>query len=158
MKLATTALISLVVQTALLSQAVPKVSLRLERVRGKGIDDRAVVVAVRVTNISPETVRVPVSPVAELDYRFEVVGPDGGPPPPTRDAENHRRTVQFSNKVVLLKQGESNALGSFPMSEVLDFSRPGTYRITATRRYESARDGGSLDETDTSDVLEVKVP
>jgi hypothetical protein len=39
MKLATTALIALAVQPALFSQVVPKVSLKVERVQGKGIRD-----------------------------------------------------------------------------------------------------------------------
>ena len=164
MKLATTALIALTVQTALFSEAAPKLSLKLERIPGTVtgdravISDRAVFVRVWVTNTSQQTVVVPFSPVPELDYMFTIIGPDGRPAPPTRDAEEHRRTVQFSVVVHLLKPDESRTSGYFPMSDVVDFSRPGTYRITATRRYESARDGGSLDETVTSDVLEVKVP
>jgi hypothetical protein len=158
MKLATTALIALAVQTALFSQAVPKLSLKLERVQGKGISDNEVLVRVRVTNISPETLRVPTFTVPELHFSFTVIGPDGRPAPPTNDAEKHRRLAEFTSGLVQLAPGASNAIGAFPMSGVLDFSRPGTYRITATRRYESARDGGSLDEAVTSDVLEVKVP
>jgi hypothetical protein len=158
MRLITTALIALAVQTTLFSQTTPKVSLKVERVQGKGISDNEILVRVRVTNISSETVRVPISGVPELDYRFTVIGPDGRPAPPTRDAEKHLRTIQFSNGLADLAPGASKALGGLRISDVVDFSRPGTYRITATRRYQSARDGGSLEETDTSDVLEVKVP
>jgi hypothetical protein len=46
------------------------------------------------------------------------------------------------------------------ISDVVDFSRPGTYRITAARHYDSKTWSiqGVLDETVTSDALEVKVP
>jgi hypothetical protein len=158
MKLATTALIALAVQTSLFSQVAPKVSLKVERFQGKGLSDSEIWVGVRVTNISPETVRVPMSGVPELDYRFTVIGADGRPAPPTPDAEKHLRKIQFSNGLIELVPGASKALGSLVINDVVDFSRPGTYRITATRRYGSEHDGGSLDETDTSDVLEVKVP
>jgi hypothetical protein len=158
MELATTALIALAVQTALFSQVVPKVSLKVERIQGKGISDNEILIRVRVTNISPETVRVPISGVPELDYRFTVIGPDGRPAPPTPDAEKHLRKAQFSNGLADLAPGANCTSGSLRISDVVDFSRPGTYRITATRRYGSAHDGGSLDETVTSDVLEVKIP
>jgi hypothetical protein len=158
MNLATTALIALVVQTTLFSQVAPKVSLKVERLQGKGISDNEILVSVRVTSISPETARVPISGVPELDYRFTVIGPDGRPAPPTKDAEKHLRTVQFSNGLTELAPGTNRAIGALRINDVVDFSRPGTYRIAATRHYQSVRDGGSLDETDTSEVLEVKVP
>jgi hypothetical protein len=160
MKLATTALIALAVQTTLFSRAAPKLSLKVERVRGKGISDNEILIRVRVTNISPETVRVPISGVPELDYRFTVIGPDGRPAPPTPDAEKHLRKAQFSNGFEELAPGASKALGGLVINDVVDFSRPGTYRITATRHYDSKTWSiqGVLDETVTSDVLEVKVP
>ncbi|HEY1754364.1 MAG TPA: hypothetical protein VGG72_03135 [Bryobacteraceae bacterium] len=159
-KLATTALIALAVQTALFSQAAPKVSLKVERVQGKGISYNQIMVSVRVTNISPETVRVPMSDVPELDYQFTVIGPDGRPAPPTPDAEKHLRKIQFSNGLIDLVPGASKALGGLVINDVVDFSRPGTYRITATRHYDSKTWSiqGVLDGTYTSDVLEVKVP
>lgn len=156
--LATTALIALAVQITLFSQVAPKVSLKVERQQGKGISDNEILVGVRVTNISAVTVRVPISIIPELDYRFTVIGPDGRPAPPTPDAEKHLRKIQFSNGLIELAPGASKALGGLVINDVVDFSRPGTYRITATRHYQSAHDGGSLDETDTSDALEVNVP
>ena len=136
MKLATTALIALAVQTTLFSQAAPKLSLKVERVRGKGISDNEILIRVRVTNISPETVRVPISGVPELDYRFTVIGPDGRPAPPTRDAEKHLRTIQFSNGLARLAPGANCVSGYLRISDVVDFSRPGTYRVTARSRLE----------------------
>jgi hypothetical protein len=161
MKLATTALIALAAQTTLFSQVAPKISLKVERVQGRGISDSEILVRVRVTNISLETLLVPMSDVPELDYRFTVIGPDGRPAPPTPDAEKHLRKIQFSNGLITLAPGESHALGGLVISDVVDFSRPGTYRITATRHYDSKTwsiASAPLDETDTSDVLEVKVP
>ena len=158
MKLATTALFALAVQPALFSQAAPKLSLKLERIQGEGVSDHEVLVRVRVTNISPQTVLVPVSDVPELDYSFTVIGPDGRPAPPTRDAEKHLRTIQFSNGLARLAPGANCVSGYLRISDVVDFSRPGTYRITATRHYRVSFDGESLDETDSSNVLEVKVP
>jgi hypothetical protein len=71
--------------------------------QGDGVSDHAVFVSVRVANLSQQTVLVPVSAVPELDYMFTVVGPDGRPAPPTKDAGKHRRTIQFSNTVGPLK-------------------------------------------------------
>jgi hypothetical protein len=176
MKLAIAVLIALAVQTALFSQAAPKLSLKLERMQGEGISDHAVFVSVRVTNTSQQAIGVVASSVPELQYTFAVVGPDGRPAPPTRDAEKHRRGV-FSEVGLLLAPGQSRAFGYTPLSDVVDFSRPGTYRITATRHFGAPPDetrsfdsasraglpatrhfGVLLDETDSSDVLEVRVP
>jgi hypothetical protein len=117
-KLTITALIALAVQTALFSQVAPKVSLKVERVQGKGINDNEIMVSVRITNISQQTVRVPISVIPELDYRFTVIGPDGRPAPPTRDAEKHLRTIQFSNGLAELAPGASRALGGLVINDV----------------------------------------
>jgi hypothetical protein len=115
------------------------------------------------------------SSVPELQYRFAVVGPDGRPAPPTRDAAG--RKVSGSEVGLLLEPGQSRSFGYTPLSDLVDFSRPGTYRITATRHFGAPPDetrsfdsasraglpatrhfGVLLDETDSSDVLEVRVP
>jgi hypothetical protein len=177
MKLTTTALIALSVQTALFSQAAPKVSLKVERLQGKGIRDHEVYVLLRVTNISQQTVEVLLSGVPERLYTFAVVGPDGRPAPPTIDAGKHRRTLAFSEVLYPLAPGETGTYGYYPLSDVVDFSRPGTYRITATHHFGVPPDetlsfdsataaglpatrhlGAPFDETDSSNVLEVRVP
>ena len=153
MKLAITVLIALTVQTALFSQATPKLSLKLEREPTE--DAHAVLVRVRVTNISQQNLEVVFSPDADPEYAFAVVGPDGRPAPPARDAEKQRRTPRGSGSRVKerLAPGRSEAFGGSLLSDFMDFSKPGTYRITATRHF-----APPIDETDTSDVLEVKIP
>jgi hypothetical protein len=153
MKVPVAALIALALQAAVYSQATPKLSLKLDREPNK--DGRAVRVWVRVTNISQQNLEVPVSADADSEYTFAVAGPDGGPPPPTRDAEKQRRTPRGSGSrvVVSLAPGQSVAFGNSLLSDFVDFSKPGTYRITATRHF-----APPIDETDTSDVLEIKVP
>jgi hypothetical protein len=153
MKLATTALIALAVQTAVFSRVAPKLSLKLERIQGEGVSDHAVLLGVRVTNISQQDVDVSFSAAPEFQYTFAVVGPDGRPAPPTRDAEERSRGRGGSQKLDTLAPGQSRSWGYAPLSDVVDFSRPGTYRITATRHFDAP-----LDETDSSNVLEVKVP
>lgn len=98
---------------------------------------------------------MPVSADADFEYAFAVVGPDGRPAPPARDAEKQRRTPRGSGsrKVERLAPGRSDAFGNSLLSDFVDFSKPGTYRITATRRF-----APPIDETDTSNVLEVEVP
>jgi hypothetical protein len=162
MKLTTTVLIALAVQTALFSQAAPKLSLKLERIQGEGVSDHAVLVGVRVTNISQQNVDVLLTS-DPFQNRFAVVGPDGRPAPPTKDAEELRVRLSAGSKPsVLLAPGRSRAWGYIPLSDLVDFSRPGTYRITVTRHFDAKTQipgrGAPLDETDSSNVLEVKVP
>ncbi len=153
MKLATTALIALAVQTALFSQAAPKLSLNIERVQGEGVSDHAVLVRIWIANISQQDVDVLFAFDPVLQYSFEVVGPDGRPVPPTRDAEKRRARVATSQPGLRLAPGQRRSVSSYPLSDLVDFSRPGKYRITATRHF-----GAPLDETDSSNVIEVTIP
>ncbi len=153
MKLAATALIALAVQTTLFSQVTPKVSLKVERIQGKGISDNEILVRVRVTNISQQAVDVLLTS-DPVQNKFAVVGPDGKPAPPLRDAEERSVGLSAGSKpTVSLAPGRSRVWGYISLSDLVDFSRPGTYRITATRHFDAP-----LDETDSSNVLEVKVP
>jgi hypothetical protein len=153
MKLATTALIALAVQTVLFSQAAPKLSLKLERIQGEGVSDHAVLVGVRVTNISQQDVDVLLTS-DPVQNKFAVIGPDGKPSAPFRDAEERSVGLSAGSKpTVSLAPGRSRVWGYISLSDLVDFSRPGTYRITATRHFDAP-----LDETDSSNVLEVKVP
>jgi hypothetical protein len=153
MKVPIAVLIAMALQAAVYSQATPKLSLKLGAEPVK--DSRAVVVAVRVTNISQQNLEVPIS-AAGSEYVFAVVGPDGRTAPPTSDTEKQRRrflTGSGSRRIVTLAPGQSVARGSSLLSDFVDFSKPGTYRITATRHF-----APPIDETDTSDVLEIKIP
>src|SRR5580658_1297319 len=123
MKLVIAVLIALAVQAALFSQATPKLSLKLERMQGKGISDHSVLVSVQVTNISQQAIEVVASVVPEIQYRFAVVGPDGRPAPPTPDAAG--RKVAGSEVGLLLEPGQSRAFGYTTLSDLVDFSRPG---------------------------------
>ncbi len=152
-KVTLAALIAMSLQAAVYSQATPKLSLKLEREPAE--DARAVWVRVRVTNISQQNLEVPFSADADSEYTFAVVGPDGRPAPPAKDAEKQRRTPRGSGsrQIESLAPGQSDAFGNSLLSDFVDFSKPGTYRITATRHF-----APPIDETDSSDVFELKVP
>jgi hypothetical protein len=152
MKISVVALMILALQTVALPQAAPRLSLTLERIHGQGAAGREVHVRVRVTNISQQAVDLLFPFVPEMQYTFAVVGPDGRPAPPTKDVEERRR-IAGSQRFATLAPGQTDSSGWCPLSDLVDFSRPGTYRITATRHF-----GEGLDETDTSNVLEVKIP
>jgi hypothetical protein len=153
MKVPIAVLTAMAFQAAVYSQATPKLSLKLQREPTK--DTRAVRVSVRVTNISQRDFEVPFSADADSEYTFAVVGPDGRPAPPARDAEKQRRTPRGSGsrQIERLAPGQSDDFGDSLLSDFVDFARTGTYRITATRHF-----APPIDETDSSDVLEVKVP
>jgi hypothetical protein len=153
MKVPIAVLIAMALQAAVYSQATPKLSLKLEREPTE--DARAVWVRVRVTNISQQNLDVVFSADAYSEYAFAVVGPDGRPAPPAGDAEKHRRTPRGSGSRTIerLAPGRGDAFGDSLLSDFVDFSKPGTYRITAMRHFDLP-----IDETDSSDVLEVKVP
>lgn len=155
MKLVVAALITAALQTAVFPQAAPKLSLKLEREPTEDASGQTVWLTVRITNISQQNVDVLMSSNHELQYTFSVIGPDGRPAPPTKDAEKLRRTPRGSGSQQLftLKPGQSASWGVHPLSDLVDFSKPGTYRITATRHF-----GAPIDETDSSNVLEVNVP
>jgi hypothetical protein len=92
-------------------------------------------VAVVITNISQQAIDVFFT-IDTFTNKFVVIGPDGKPAPPTK------------------APGQTGAFGGASLlSDLVDFSKPGTYRITATRHF-----APPIDETDTSDVLEIKVP
>ncbi len=93
-----------------------------------------------------------VSPVRE--YAITAMGPDGKPAPETAFARWLRSSMALygGDGVEITLAAAQMISETWNLSRLVDFSMPGTYRVTITSVF------GSIKERDSSNTIEIKIP
>ena len=158
MKLSRASLVLLSVQAAVLAvglealgQSAAKLSIRLERVSSTVAGDRNIQIRTEIRNISQRDVTVMLS-APETEFTVQVIGPDGKPAPATQLGEKLRSVVPNGSQVLVTLPRHQTVSRTWTISNVVDFSKSGRYRVTVLRHFDS------INETDTSNSIDVAVP
>lgn len=133
------------------AQPAARIAVRLEWVRGGAAASRDVQIRTEIRNISRRDVAVMVSS-PENDFVFTVVGPDGRPAALTRRGLEWQSRVPNGSHVLVTLPPAQSVSEICVLSDLVDFSRPGTYRVVASRRFET------INETVISNAIEINVP
>ncbi|MBV9397869.1 MAG: hypothetical protein JO062_07810 [Bryobacterales bacterium] len=132
--------------------AVPgKLSLRVELIGNEIANARSVQVRTEIKNVSGQDVSLLLSSPQD-DFTFTVVGPDGTLAAMTRRAEARPSTVPNGSHILVTLPPQQAITRICSLSDIIDFSRPGTYRVAVSRRFEA------INETQVSNTIEVKIP
>ena len=88
----------------------------------------------------------------EQDFTFTVVGPDGRAAAITKRGENRRSTPPNGSHVLVTLPPQQTVSRTCILSDMVDFSRSGTYRVAVSRHFDT------ISETASSNTVEVKIP
>jgi hypothetical protein len=88
----------------------------------------------------------------EQDFTFTVVGPDGRAAALTKRGENRRSIPPNGSHVLVTLPPQQTVSRTFILSDMVDFSTSGTYRVAVSRHFDT------INETATSNTVEVKIP
>ncbi len=105
-----------------------------------------------VKNVSPQAVRIG-STYAAWVYKIYVTGPDGRPAPFTEFEKKVRsgEALQNGSQVLVTLPPDEVTSETWNLSDYVDFSRPGTYKVKLGRTFESIK------ETDVSNTITITI-
>jgi hypothetical protein len=140
---------ALVVPLVTVAQPKHRVAIKLEEVRCSA--EHIVRVRAEIKNISEEPIDV-MRASPSRDFTVTVVGPDKKPAALTVAAERSHSMVPNGTQILVTLPPQQSISYVWNLSDDVDFSQHGTYRVTLSRRFDT------INEVDTSNSIEVKQP
>ena len=124
-------------------------SIKLEQVTETA--GLAVRVRAEIKNVSEQPIEV-LRGSAVRDFTITVLGPDKKPAKLTEGGERSRSLVPNGSQILTTLPPQQSLSHEWNLSDDFDFSRPGTYRVTVSRKFDS------INEIDTSNTIEILRP